>query len=86
LMEAMLAGVPVISTYISGIPELVVNKETGLLVEPNDSNAMAKAILRVVKDDVLRQHLIENAINKVKTEFSLLTNTQRLRELFHSLY
>jgi len=83
LMEAMLAGVPVISTYISGIPELVVNKETGLLVEPNDSNAMAEAILSVVKDDVLRRHLIGNAIKKVKTEFSLLTNTQRLRELFH---
>ena len=82
LMEAMLSGVPVISTMISGIPELVVDKETGLLVEPNDEIALAEAISCITQDDNLREYLIEGAIAKVKHEFSLTGNTQALNKLF----
>ncbi len=84
LMEAMLAGVPVISTYISGIPELVVNKETGLLVQPNDVKGLTEAITTIIQDENLTKNLINNAHKKVKSEFSLLNNTQKLFSLFHS--
>lgn len=80
LMEAMALGVPVISSELSGIPELVINNQTGLLIQANDEQALADAILIMANNAELRGRLIENALNKVKTEFSLQINTQRLRE------
>ena len=49
LMEAMAAGVPVVATRLSGIPELV-SADTGMLVEPNDSRALADAIEQLLDD------------------------------------
>jgi glycosyltransferase involved in cell wall biosynthesis len=82
LMEAMLSGVPVISTYISGIPELIVDGETGILVKPQDSEALAEAILSMVSKNTLRKDLIEKAVLKVKNEFSLVSNVSKLNGLF----
>lgn len=82
LMEAMLSGVPVISTYISGIPELIVDGETGILVKPQDSEALAEAILSMISKDSLRKDLIEKAVLKVKNEFSLVSNVSKLSGLF----
>lgn len=57
LMEAMATGLPVISTDVSGIPELVVDGENGLLVEPESPAALADAIARVAKDPALAASL-----------------------------
>lgn len=84
LMEAMLSGVPVITTELSGIPELVINKETGLLVAQNDEDALVNAILLLRDDDVLRAALVDNAIDKVKQDFSLLENVKKIKSLFVS--
>jgi len=81
LMEAMLSGVPVISTELSGIPELVINKETGLLVKPNDERGLADAIIAIINQDELRVNMINNAISKVSSEFSLVGNVKKLYEL-----
>ena len=82
LMEAMLSGVPVISTKVSGIPELVIDEVTGLLVEVDNEEALAAAISRLRIDSELRETMIQGAIEKVSREFSLNVNTQRLRSLF----
>lgn len=74
LMEAMAVGVPVISTTTTGIPELVVDGETGLLVPPRDVAALADAIERMLDDAGLRDHVRRHAFLKVKAEFSLETN------------
>ncbi len=84
LMEAMSVGVPVVSTYLSGIPELIIDCETGMLVQPDDAEALAEALLTVSGNADLRHRLLENAAQKVIAEFSLASNTERLRELFHS--
>ncbi len=82
LMEAMLSGVPVISTQVSGIPELVIDRSTGLLVKANDEAALAKAIYCMITDETLRAEIIQNAIVKVSHDFSLAINTRRLHFLF----
>lgn len=82
LMEAMLSGVPVISTQVSGIPELVIDRSTGLLVKANDEAALAKAIYCMITDETLRAEIIQNAIVKVSHDFSLAINTRRLHSLF----
>jgi colanic acid/amylovoran biosynthesis glycosyltransferase len=82
LMEAMLSGVSVISTHLSGIPELVVDRETGLLVEPGNKIQLANAIQALIEDEALTKQLTINAISKVKKEFNLKDNATQLAKLF----
>jgi glycosyltransferase involved in cell wall biosynthesis len=56
-MEAMACGVPVVASGISGIPELVDDETTGLLVPPRDPQALAGALLRALGDRGLRASL-----------------------------
>jgi glycosyltransferase involved in cell wall biosynthesis len=57
MMEAMAAGLPVVSTRVSGIPELVTDGINGLLVEPESAVALADALWRVAKDPALAERL-----------------------------
>jgi colanic acid/amylovoran biosynthesis glycosyltransferase len=82
LMEAMLSGVSVISTRLSGIPELVVDRETGLLVEPGNKIQLANAIQALIEDEALTKQLNMNAVSKVKKEFNLRENAAQLTKLF----
>jgi glycosyltransferase involved in cell wall biosynthesis len=50
LLEAMLAGLPVVATRVSSIPEIVADGETGVLVEPDDAAALARAIASVLDE------------------------------------
>ena len=61
LMEAMASGVPVVATRLSGIPELVEDGVTGLLVEPHDPERLAAALERLLADDALAAELALNA-------------------------
>jgi glycosyltransferase involved in cell wall biosynthesis len=81
LVEAMRMGVPVVSTAISGIPELVRDGETGILVPPRDAAALAEAIRRLLDDGDLCRQLVANAAARVKSEFDLDRNAERLRVL-----
>ena len=54
VLEAMFAGLPVVSTDVGGIPEMVVDGETGFLVPPDDDVAIADAIEKLLADDALR--------------------------------
>ena len=57
IVEAMSAGVPVVTTPVGGIPELVRDGETGLLVPPDDADALARALGRLLEDAALRDRL-----------------------------
>jgi glycosyltransferase involved in cell wall biosynthesis len=57
IVEAMAAGLPVVSTAVSGIPEIVRDGENGLLVEPESPAQLAEALLRLEKDPTLRHRL-----------------------------
>jgi colanic acid/amylovoran biosynthesis glycosyltransferase len=82
LMEAMAAGVPVISTTVSGIPELVEDERSGLLVAPRDAGALARAIGRVLDNPALSRALAEAGRDRVRSEFSLERNATAMRRLF----
>ena len=84
LMEAMATGVPVISTRTGAIPELVENEHNGLLVPPENAEALASAIVRLSSDTALAQRLAGSARGRVEEEFDLEKNVGLLASLFDS--
>ncbi len=82
LIEAMAAGVPVVASHLSGIPELVENEVTGLTVPPGDATALADAIERLAADPALRDRLACAGRARVEAEFDLDRNARRLIGLF----
>ncbi len=81
LMEAMATGLPVVASELSGIPELVQDGVSGLLVKPGDADALADALQRLAADPELRSRLGHAAVEKVRGDFDLTTNVARLAEL-----
>jgi glycosyltransferase involved in cell wall biosynthesis len=82
LIEAMAAGVPVVASHLSGIPELVENEVTGLTVPPGDPSAIADALARLLADRPLRQRLARAGRERIEIEYDLDRNAARLIRLF----
>ncbi|MEM9839130.1 MAG: glycosyltransferase family 4 protein [Pseudomonadota bacterium] len=82
LMEAMAFGVPVISTEISGIPELIVDGQTGRLGKPGNAKSIADAMRASLTDYDATETLRQNALDHLRTEFSLDVNLARLEQIF----
>ena len=71
ILEAMAAGVPIVATNIAGIPEMIENEKSGLLVEPADPDALANAIEKMLTRPSLAQECVKNALTAVKEKFSV---------------
>jgi glycosyltransferase involved in cell wall biosynthesis/Flp pilus assembly protein TadD/SAM-dependent methyltransferase len=71
LTEAHAMGLPVISSYHAGIPELAIHEETGLLSNEKDIETIAQNMLKMASDISLREKLSKNAIERVKDEFDI---------------
>lgn len=81
LVEAMALGVPVVATDVTGIPELVEDGRTGLLVPQHDPAALAAAIRRIVTARGEAEALARAGRVRVERHFDLRTNVARLRAL-----
>lgn len=80
LMEALAAGLPVVATRLSGIPELIRDGDTGLLVEPGDPSELAQALARIVSDE---SHLNPKSGRRlIESEFEIGSSAKRLAGLF----
>ena len=81
LMEAMASGVPVVASRLSGIPELVTDGSTGILVPPGDPSALADAIARLAADRPLRDQLGAAGRASVQGSFDQDRNAVALLDL-----
>jgi glycosyltransferase involved in cell wall biosynthesis len=82
LMEAMAVNLPVVATKISGIPELVVDGETGLLIPPADAEALRDAIVAVISDPAGARQRAAHGRELIEQEYDLSRNVSRLEALF----
>jgi glycosyltransferase involved in cell wall biosynthesis len=62
ILEAMASGKPIVASNVGGIPEIISDGKNGILVEPNDPEALSKAIVMVYQDNALMKRLSANAL------------------------
>jgi len=84
LMEAMAMDIPVISTCITGIPELIESGVSGILTTPGDAEMLAKAIRAVMENPELRRQLGQKGRQKVAEAYDLVQNCKALSDIFRS--
>ncbi len=82
LLDAMACGKPIVATTAGGIPEVVVDGETGILVPPRDPEAMARAIVTLLTDDALRRRMGEAGLARVRERFSAERMVQDTLEVY----
>lgn len=84
LMEAMAVEIAAISTRVSGIPELIEDGVSGLLVPEQDPLALADALQSVLEDDELRLRLGENGRHRIMRDFNIEESVRQLAALFEN--
>jgi glycosyltransferase involved in cell wall biosynthesis len=78
VLEAMFAGLPVVTTDVGGIPEMVLDGKTGILVPPGDEPAIADAVERLLGDDALRTAMGDAARERAHARFDARKTTADL--------
>ncbi|MCK4257796.1 MAG: glycosyltransferase family 4 protein [Halanaerobiales bacterium] len=86
LMEGMGHDKPIIATEVGGIPEVIEDGKNGLLVPPSNSNALAKAIQKLLDDPILRKNIGEKARETYNKEFAVERMLEETEKVYLSLF
>lgn len=84
ILEAMAVNKPVVATTVGGIPEAVVHNESGFLIKPGSSEALEKALLKLVDNKVLRETMGDAGRKRMETVFSLEKQVMAFEQLLGS--
>ena len=82
VLEAMACSLPVVATSVGGVPEILANKQNGILVPPRDPMAIATAILELLDNRERRVSIGLNARKFVEKKFSLETQVNQFQKLY----
>ena len=82
VLEYMAAGLPVVATTVGGVPEIIENESNGLLVPPENPDALSAAILRLLKDEEMRHRLGQAGRENVLARFNFTSVMASLRQLY----
>lgn len=85
ILEASSCGLPVVATRVGGVSEVCRDGETGIMVDPNDSGALAKAIIQIAKDPELREKMGRDGRSFVLQNYVWQNNVRRMQELLGQL-
>lgn len=85
VLDAWAYGLPVVTTPVGGIPDIVVDGENGLLFNPGDVNALSKKLDTLIKDTELRKKLSQEARLLADTTFNVATITQQLADFYEMI-
>jgi starch synthase len=84
-LEAMAHAKPVVAARVGGVPDVVVDGETGLLIAYDDAAGLAQALLTLLADSDLRRRLGDAGLERLRTQFSYEQFTRRLRHTLQEL-
>ena len=84
-LEAMAAGVPIIGTRVGGIPDFLVDGETGLFCEAQNPQSIAEKIKLLLADETLRQKLITNGKKLVAEKYNWNIIVKQMEEIFNKI-
>ncbi|QWR77734.1 glycosyltransferase family 4 protein [Candidatus Magnetomonas plexicatena] len=85
ILQSMAAGVPVVATRVGGVPEIIENEKTGLLIPPNDHEALSAAIIRLINNPTVCNNLISNAREFVLKNHSIEVMLDKTELLYKRL-
>ena len=85
ILETMAYGIPNISTAIASIPEVVIDGETGCLIQPGDVDALAEAMAKLLADPQQRSSMSKNCYELIDKSFRLDNNIKQLLTIYRSL-
>ncbi|MCH8819144.1 MAG: glycosyltransferase family 4 protein [Acidobacteria bacterium] len=85
ILVAMASSLPVIATQVGGIPELVIDGETGFLVPPNNASQLAEALSQVLESESLRRRLGQAGRQRVERNFMLQRKPDQTEQLYLTL-
>ena len=80
VLEASAAGVPVVSTYHAGIPDVIIHEQTGLLCEEKDVQKMAENIIELIENKELAICLGKNGKARIKNEFNMNLHVSKIQK------
>jgi glycosyltransferase involved in cell wall biosynthesis len=85
LLEAMACGLPVIGSDVGGIPDIIIDGETGLLARQKEPGSLAEKITKIFSDAPLRRKLVENGYQMVEKNFSWDTISEKFIEIYQEV-
>ncbi len=85
-LEAMALGKPVVGTRVDGVQDVIVDGETGFLVDLDDDEAMAGKILRLLDDPELRERMGQAGRKRVGEHFNIVKNIQKIEAVYDDVY
>ncbi len=85
IIEAMAHGLPVITTPVGGVPDMVTNQESGLLIPPGAPARIAETVIMLKKDPALRMRLAEAGRRVFEKQFEFSRGIEEIRDLYREL-
>ena len=85
MLEAMACGLPIVSTRVGGIPELIQEGENGILIEPGDRKALVEALSALLADPIRRGEMAGKNIQKIREQYDIPVYVEKLRSLYREL-
>ncbi|MEL6717292.1 MAG: glycosyltransferase family 4 protein [Bacteroidota bacterium] len=85
VLEAMYLGKAVVASNVAGVPEQIIHKKEGLLIEPSNVDSLIQALSRLIQDAEMRAKLGQNAQHKAKTQFSGISYATGFQKIYENL-
>ena len=86
ILEAMSEGLPVIATNVEGIPEIINPNQNGILVEPGDTEALARGLINLLMKADLRRAIIPAARATIRDSFTSAIQAQKLQKIYFDIF
>jgi len=81
IIESLAAKTPVISTEVSGVPEIIINNQTGLVVPPRDEKSLSKAMISLLQNPEDQKRFAQNGRELVEKKFDIKKNVKELADI-----